>query len=109
MRRLIVISSFMFLLLTSCHDTIGPFDCVTDTPAWLRVKLDSIPSLPLTRVYRYEWRGEYVFHVQDPISSCLYCELYDRNGTKIQLLDDETFEDFLVNKKNQTLICEWKG
>ena len=112
MRRSILILALSAFLVVGCHteNAAGPFDYERDTPVWLKAKIDSISDGPLAfgvRVYRYEWRGEFVYHIENPISSCAYCELYDQTGAKMQFPDNETFEDFLTNKKNRILIWEW--
>ena len=111
MRRLILISSFMPLLLIDCDDIVGvgPFECHGDAPGWLVAKLGTLHDMWGTRVYRYEWRGEFVYYIEIPMSSCAYCELYDRDGKDIQFSDDDEFQDFLANKDNEVLVCEWKG
>lgn len=110
MRRLILVCCFMPLLLIECDNTVvGPFECEGDIPGWLVTKLDSLHGMWGTRVYRYEWKGEFVYHIENPISSCLYCELFDRDGNDIQFSDDDEFQDFLANKENKVLVCEWKG
>jgi hypothetical protein len=108
MSRLIPISGLISLLLLGCSEVVGPFDCATDTPDWLKTKLESLSSGYWgTTVYRYEWRGEPVYHFEVPVSSCAYCELYGQDGERLQFADQGEFEDFLANKENETLICEW--
>jgi hypothetical protein len=114
MRRVIFISSLLFLPFIGCSrdNTVEPFDYDRDTPVWLKAKIDSISENPAyfgARVFRYEWRQEVLYHIEVPISSCAYCELYDENGTKKQFTDDEDFQDFLANKENEILIWEWKS
>ncbi len=109
MCRSILILSFLSLLLANCHtEIVGIFVCEKDTPVWLKAKIEPTDALYGTRVYRYEWRGESVYYIENPISSCAYCELYDQDGAKIQLTDDPAFQDFLMNSENRTLICEWR-
>jgi len=110
MPRPILVSAFLIsLLLAGCDagSTSEPFDYGRDTPAWLKAKIDSIAAIPdhfgIT-VYRYEWSGEFVYHVESLVSSCAYCELYDQDGVKLQFTDEETFQDFLENKKNEVVV-----
>jgi len=112
MYRSLLIPSALSLLLMSCQDDgiTGPFDYHRDTPDWMKAKIDSISSIPNnvgTRVLRYEWRGEFIFYIEVPISSCAYCELYDQEGAKIQFTVPGTFEDFLLNKQNEIIVWEW--
>lgn len=91
MYRFIIISSFLFLFMLNCQkeNSMEPFDYERDTPTWLKAKIDSISSNPEyfgTKVYRYEWKGYLVYHIEIPISSCAYCELYDQKGKKLKLM-----------------------
>ncbi len=109
--RFVLMLAALSLSLAACgaEDATAPFDYERDTPAWLKVKIDSISESPGsfgTTVYRYEWRGEFVYHIEIPVSSCAYCELYDRDGTRLRFPDSATFEDFLATKRNQIVI--WK-
>jgi hypothetical protein len=82
-----------------------------DTPEWLNSYIEGIqdnPDYVGTKVYRYEWQENFVYHVMIPISSCAYCEVYNQSGTKIEFKDDNTFQDFLSNKKNEVIVWEWK-
>ena len=113
MLKLIFISSFLFITFLSCqkNNTVEPYNYKNDTPTWLKEKIDSMTTNPKyywgTKVYRYEWDGKYVYHISIAISSCMYCELYEQDGKKLQL-DNVTFPDFLQNKKNEVLVWEWK-
>lgn len=110
MRRLILNYSLISLLLVGCSDSVGPFDCATDAPNWLSTRLESLsPSSDYigTTVYRYEWRGAPVYHIEIPVSSCAYCELYDQTGEQMEFADEAEFQDFLENKANEAQVCEW--
>jgi hypothetical protein len=96
------------------------FSCQTDktpitnlsTPEWLNSYIEEIQDNPDyygTKIYRYEWREKFVYHVMIPISSCAYCEVYDQSGIKIDFRDDSNFQDFLNHKKNEVVVWEWKN
>ena len=88
-----------------------PFNYERDTPIWLKEKIISMSTNHDyfgAKVFRYEWHDKFLYHIMIPISSCAYCELYDQNGNKINFSDDETFQDFLINKKNEILVWEWR-
>jgi hypothetical protein len=59
-----------------------------------------------TKVFRYGWRGKYVYHIFIPISSCAYCEVYGQQGNKIQLANDTVVQDYIFNRKNEILVWE---
>jgi hypothetical protein len=112
MLKVIFISSFFLFTYLSCqkNNTVEPFIYERDTPVWLKVKIDSISTNHHyfgSKVYRYEWKRKYAYHIMMPISSCAYCELYEQNGIKMNLNDD-MFSDFLQNKKNEVIVWEWE-
>jgi hypothetical protein len=112
MSRLILIPSFLISLLLAACDAGSAFDYDRDTPVWLKAKVDSIAAIPEIfgiTVYRYEWNGEFVYHIENLISSCVYCELYDQNGMKVEFTDDETFQDFVESKKNEVVVWASEG
>lgn len=116
MSRLTVVSGLMVALLLSAACDAGstsePFDYDQDTPVWLKAKIDSIAAIPETfgiTVYRYEWNGEFVYHIENLLSSCVYCELYDQNGMKLELADSGTFQDFVENKTNEVVVWASEG
>jgi hypothetical protein len=109
MKRMIFISSLLFLLVAGCYKDTR-IEASNDIPEWLKVKTDSMSAdrdYFGTKVYRYKWNNEYVYHIEIPISSCLYCELYDQRGTKIQLADNTQLQTFLNNRTDQVLVWEW--
>lgn len=112
MLKILIITSLLLLPLSGCrNDTlVEPFNYERDTPVWLKEKIDSMSvdnRFVGTKVYRYEWKRNFMYHIMIPISSCVYCELYDQSSNKPQL-DQVEFQDFLKNKKNVIVIWEWK-
>jgi len=111
MLKIIFLSSFLFIAFLSCQNSVESFNYEKDTPQWLKVKIDSLavnPDYFGTKVYRYEWNSKFTYYIMIPISSCAYCEVYDKNGIKIQFVNDEMFSDFIKNKKNEVLVWERK-
>jgi len=109
MYRVVFISSLLLLLAFGCNKEAS-VEVTSDIPNWLQDKIDSMSINQYyvgTVVYRYKWNNEYVYHIEIPISSCAYCEVYNYNGTKIQFENDTQFQDFLNNKTDQVLIWEW--
>jgi hypothetical protein len=100
-------------LLVGCSTDNGPepFDYARDTPTWLKAKIalmstDTTRYYVRTKVYRYEWHWEFVYHISIPISSCMYCEVYDQSGNRIQFTNDAMLQDFLGNRKDEVLVWE---
>lgn len=112
MLKIIFVSSFIIFSFISCQEgnISEPFNYVSDTPSWLKDKIDNMSANPEyfgTKVYRYVWNNKFVYHIMIPIGSCGYCELYEQSGIKINFVNDAIFEEFLENKTNETLVWEW--
>jgi hypothetical protein len=115
-RRIVIISCiFISIVLISCNLYSGSetFDFDRDTPAWLKAKLDSISNFAdhyydWTRVYRYDWNESFVYHFSVPLSSCIYCELYDHDGNKVTAIKDSLLQDILKTRNGEVLIWENK-
>lgn len=86
---------FFFVLLVSCKKK----DEFPVNPDWLNARISEMETafnFAGAAVYEYKWNDEYYFHIQNPISSCLFCEVYNYDGVKI-VWTDETFNDFMKN------------
>lgn len=112
MLKIFFITSLFILAFSGCRkDTlVEPFDYERDTPVWLKEKIDSMSVdnfFAGTKIFRYEWKRNFMYHIMIPLSSSVYCELYDQSGNRPQL-DQVEFQDFLKNKKNEIIIWERK-
>jgi hypothetical protein len=99
----------LLLLLNGCNKDSG-VQPSSDQPEWLRIKIDSMSAnhdYSGTKVFRYKWRGDFVYHIEIPVSSCIYCELYTPEGVKIKFADNNELQDFMNNKTDMVLIWEW--
>ncbi|KAA3614630.1 MAG: hypothetical protein DWQ05_15150 [Calditrichaeota bacterium] len=113
MSRFIIIASFFIFVSIACQKetSLEPYDYEQDTPTWLKTKIDSMSTDHEyfgLKVYRYVWKGTFVYHFMIPISSCAYCEVYGHSGSKIEFDDDAMFQDFLNDKKYEVLVREWR-
>ena len=102
-------SVFAVLLFTfiACQDKgVEPFLYERDTPSWLKDKIDYMSAhkdFGGTTVYRYEWKGDYVFDITIPISSCGLCEVYDDRGNKIDWVKSSV-QDYLDNRTSPVRV-----
>ncbi|NWG28668.1 MAG: hypothetical protein HXY48_09060 [Ignavibacteriaceae bacterium] len=101
----------MFSILIGCSNK-ETFNYKRDSPEWLKAKIDSVTTTNpkyygAMKVFRYEWKEQYIYHFWIPASSCAYCEVYDQNGLKIQLTEDTERTDFQNNKSNKVLVWDW--
>jgi hypothetical protein len=112
---ILLLVSLLIILLNSCSsaDRSESFDYDKETPQWLKIRIDSISTstghyYDLTKVYRYNWKDTYIYHFSIPLSSCVYCELYDQNGRKISAAVESSLKNILHNRKNEVLIWDNK-
>jgi hypothetical protein len=113
MLKILFIASFVLTIVIGCNNEIvtAPFNYERDTPVWLKAKIDSMSNNKDyfgTKVFRHEWKSNFIFYIYIPINSCAYCEVYDPNGNKIHFTDDAMFQDYIDNRKNEILVWEWK-
>lgn len=112
MSRIFFIVSFLLLILVGCQKDYGveSFDFARDTPQWLKAKIDTMSIQQRyggTKVYRHEWNGMFTYHIAVGISSCVYCEVYDHSGNRIQFPTENVFQDYLQHRRNEILVWQW--
>jgi hypothetical protein len=114
-RTIVSLGVLLCLVLIGCQKDSGvePYDYARDTPEWLKEKIsvmsnDTTHFFAMAKVYRYNWREELIYHISIPLSSCMYCELYDQRGNRIQFSKDAAMVDFLTNRSGEILIWESK-
>ena len=93
------------------QNSVEPFNYERDTPSWLKTKIDSMATNNFyvgSKVFRHTWHYNLVYYIRVGLSSCMYCEVYYENGSKITFTNDSMLQDYLNNRKNEILIWEWK-
>lgn len=99
----------ILLFFVACQDKgVEPFSYESDTPIWLKIKIEHMSinkEYGGTTIIRYEWKGDYIFDIIIPISSCGLCEVYDKSGKTIDWQINSS-QDYLDNRKSPTLV--WK-
>ena len=111
MKKIIYLFLFFVIIFIGCSN-IEIFNYEKDAPEWLKVKIDSVTTTNPKyyggmKVFRYEWNNQFVYHFSIPASSCVYCEVYEQNGKKIQFTNKEVISDFEQNKMNKVLVWDW--
>jgi hypothetical protein len=91
--------AFVFLLsllVMSCEKD----EKLPPNPEWLNTMISQLENSPLPgiSIYAYKWKENFYYWVSNPISSCMFCELYDYSGVKPSWTEDE-FTDFVNNGK----------
>ena len=104
---------FVIVLLVNCQNqnSVESFNYERDTPAWLKVQIDSMSTNQYyhgSQVYRYIWRNDFIYDIFIPVSSCVYCEVFNKDGAKITFTGDNMLQDYLNNRKDEILLWEWK-
>ena len=111
--KLFAILSIVVIVSVGCQNgnSVEPFNYERDTPAWLKVKIDSMSTNQYyhgSQVYRYIWRNDFIYDIFIPVSSCVYCEVFNKDGAKITFTGDNMLQDYLNNRKDEILVWEWK-
>lgn len=104
MNKLIPIS-ILFLILFSCQKEEIPTENIPD---WLLPQIEKLEKSGECygcTVTQITYNSKLYFHLYCGYWSCMYCKLYDSNGKLVEW-EAEEFNNFLENKKNETVI--WK-
>ena len=106
-----VLALIFFLIGCSAGSGSETYNFNKDTPEWLKEKIYGISSASghyndLTKVYRYDWKKSFIYYFYNPLSSCVYCELYDQDGKKITAANDSLLQNTLKNRNGEILIWE---
>ena len=56
------------------------------------------------KVFRGEWNGKIVYHIYNPMSSCVYCETFYEDGSAVDFDSEDIIRSFQETSKNWTLI-----
>jgi hypothetical protein len=56
------------------------------------------------RLFKGEWKERTIYYIFVPHSSCMFCELYYKDGEKCTLNDDSDLMSFQTTSKNWMLI-----
>ena len=110
---LFILALIFFLIGSSCSasNSSETYNSNEDTPVWLSEMIDSISSASghyndLTKVYRYNWNKSFIYFFSNPLSSCVYCELYDQSGKKMTAANDTLLQYTLKTRDGEILIWE---
>lgn len=102
----VILLSFLLTFLVSCEKTELPY--IPENPEWLEQKINELedgPSYGGIKINIFLWNNEYYYHILNPISSCMFCELFSYQGEKI-VWAEGMLNDFFENGK--FIVCIWK-
>ena len=85
-----------------------------ELPEFLRDRIDylweSYVEKPLTgtsvEIFRGKWNNRTVYYSYHSLSSCMFCDIWYSDGTKIDWSNGDNFESFLSKNTNWVLIYQ---
>jgi hypothetical protein len=101
----ILISLLLLITLLACEKEKKE----SGNPEWLTElisELENDPYYDFSYLCRWTYRETYFYEVNNMISSCAYCEVYDAGGSPVtwEIMD---LDDFLAKRTDYLLI--WEG
>ncbi len=105
----IIIFSFLFLFILACKKEETHVN--KDIPDWLLPKIESLENSGHCydcSVTRITFNEEFYYHLYCGYWSCMYCQLYDKNGKLIDWAN-EKYSDFISKKKDEIVIWKCDG
>jgi len=107
-----ILALIFFLIGCGTGSSSETYNFNEDMPEWLEGKIDSISSASghyndLIKVYRYNWKSSFIYYFSNPLSSCMYCEIYDQDGKKMTASNDSLLQNTLKTRDGEILI--WKN
>lgn len=81
----------------------------SEIPSWLIEKtppevITNFIKEPLYCIFRFKWKEMIWYHIQNPINSCIMCDIYDECGNQIVFETQDNIIDLLDNSKEWTCI-----
>jgi len=95
MKKFLTVFAILFFL-TSCEKYTFPE--MPENPFWLEEKISEIQAGTNygIKIDVYFWKGEYFYHINNIISSCMFCNFYTYEGGKY-IWGDSEMKDFFTN------------
>jgi hypothetical protein len=104
MNKLYLIS-ILFSVLVSCQKEETP---ISDVPDWFLPQIEELEKSGHCfdcTISEITYENKKYYHLYCGYWSCIYCKLYDSNGS-LANWDTEEFNNFLKDKKDEMVI--WK-
>lgn len=103
--RTIYLLPFLFILIIACE--IKQEQKLL--PAWLEEIIEEKNQSDFCyyfTAYRYSWNNQYYYELENPLSSCYLCEVYDQWGNLISWSNFEEIQNYELNRTDGTIIWE---
>ncbi len=97
---------FLFLLALLIFCTCEKQSSDNRNPEWLDeliLEMEGNPYYFGSYISRYTWNGDFFYEITIPVSSCMYCDIYDIDGNRINWQEND-INDYLENRKDKVLI-----
>lgn len=104
MKKYMIFILFVFIIL-ACEKKES---MNVDAPLWLNEMVNDMESESTyiaAEFWRYSWNGDYYYELTSPIFSCLYCNVFDSQGNRMDW-EIANLDDFIKDRKDKTFI--WK-
>jgi len=101
---------FCLIIISSCIRDNSIFNASDQNPEWLTQLISKIENDNYyfgAVIYRHQWHSKFYYHLMVPLDSCIYCRVYDANGNIIEW-SDESFQDYIDNRRNEVVIWEYE-
>jgi len=98
------------LLISVLFFSCEKFNTEFRQPVWVQKMTDTLETNDFywgSKIYRHEWKSDYYYHLNIPVSSCAYCNIYNKNGESVDW-QKEDMEDYLENRKNEQIVWRWQ-
>lgn len=89
---------------------------VENMPNWLQLKIHDLKKTPLieAQVYECKWNKQTIYYIWSIFNSCVFCDVYDKDGIQVIWDDNNTIDEFMSKSDNWRMIwsfcdCEWKN
>lgn len=101
MKNLLLLPLLLFFLVSCQKDELN-----TEIPEWLQPRIEELDKSSNCfdcELTRYTFNDEFYYHIYCGYWSCLYCELYNKNGNLVEWGVTD-FNDFMSEKKDELVI-----
>jgi hypothetical protein len=96
----------LFIFLFSCGRHVPVLNDGSVPPEWLGAKIADMEDNKYyagATIVRHQWKSKVYYYINIPLSSCMYCEVYDADGYKVDWEKEDVW-DYVANRTNEAII-----
>lgn len=127
--RLLIVMTFALLFTTGCKSnqekeltmaevinnrlnnlSLDSYE-INNIPEWLKIKINEIETtyaqdtnIVKIKINTCQWNGRVVFFIRNSLSSCVFCDVYYDDGSKIIFENLNKTNEFIAYSENWKLI-----